>query len=200
MPLTELDMAVLRAIATYYVLTREMVQQLCCASHASGRGARKRLSRLRQAGYIVQHRVPVALPDTNGAAPVYYATRKGAEALASFYGDDEFLATNTKTPRADRLAHWIAINQTRLLVEAAVTELPMVKLLRWITEWETCNKSAATSDQFYLHTQLSEHPPLSCSPDAGFLVEYQSERMVYYLEQDLATSSPRQIAARKSKG
>ncbi|MEZ6088197.1 MAG: hypothetical protein R3C05_09280 [Pirellulaceae bacterium] len=32
------------------------------------------------------------------------------------------------------------------------------------------------------------------------MIEYQSERMVYYLEQDLATSSPRQIAARKSKG
>ena len=51
-----------------------------------------------------------------------------------------------------------------------------------------------------MHTQLSETPPLSCSPDAGFLVEYQGQRKVYYLEQDRATSSPRQIAARKSKG
>ncbi|EMI55111.1 replication-relaxation family protein [Rhodopirellula sallentina] len=200
MQLTELDMTVLKTVARYYVLTREMVQSVCCADHASGRGTRKRLSRLGQAGYLTKHRVPVALPGTNGAAPVYYATKKGCEALASYFGDDEFLATNTRTPRADRLSHWIAINKTRLLIEEAALLVPGLKLVHWITEWETINKGDAASDQFYLHTQFSKTPPLSCSPDAGFLLEYRGQRKVYYLEQDLATSSPRQIAARKSKG
>jgi hypothetical protein len=98
------------------------------------------------------------------------------------------------------LAHWIAINDTRMLIEQAVEKLPVIKLVQWITEWETINKDASTTDQFCLHIQLNENPPLSCSPDAGFLIEYQNQRMVYYLEKDLGTSGPKQIAARKSKG
>lgn len=200
MPLTELDMTVLKTVATYYVLTREQVQGVCCAEHSSGRGTRKRLSRLGKAGYIVKHRVPVALPGTNGAAPVYYPTKKGSDALASYFDDERFYATNTKNPRADRLAHWIACNTTRILVEKAIQLLPQVDLVTWINEWETINKDDSKSDQFCLHTQLVKDPPLSCSPDAGFMIRYQNQQMVYYLEQDRATSSPRQVAARKHRG
>ncbi len=200
MPLTELDMNVLKTISTLYVATREQVQTVCCAEHASGRGTRKRLSRLGKAGYLIKHRVPVALPGTNGAAPVYYPTKKGAEALASYFDDERFYATNTKHPRADRLSHWIACNTTRILVEKAIEKLPQVELVRWINEWETVNKDDAKTDQFCLHTQLVESPPLSCSPDAGFMIRYNDARMVYYLEQDRATSSPKQVAARKHRG
>lgn len=200
MPLTDLDMAVLKTVARYYVLTREQIQRLCCAEHTSGRGTRKRLLRLAQAGLIVKHTMQITLPGMNGAAPAYYPTKKGADTLASYFGDDHFLATNTKHPRADRLAHWIAINDTRILVESAAESTAGITLLKWITEWETINKDAAKTNQFCLHTQLTENPPLSCSPDAGFLVEFKGKRKVYYLEQDRGTSSPRQIAARKSKG
>jgi hypothetical protein len=193
-------MSILRTLARYYVLTREQIQALCCADHASGRGTRKRLSRLRQVGYIVKHRVPVALPATNGAAPVYYPTKKGAEALASYFDDERFYATNTKHPRADRLAHWIAINNNRMLIEQATDKLDSVNLIRWVTEWDTINKDASVKDQYCLHTQITEQPPLSCSPDAGFLIEHQGQRMVYYVECDLNTSGAKQIAARKSKG
>ncbi len=200
MPLTELDMNVLREIARLYVLTREMVQLRCCADHASGRGARKRLGRLGKAGYIVKHRVPVALPGTNGAAPVYYVTKKGAEALASYFEDDAYLATNTRTPRADRLCHWIAINRVRMLIEDAAEHVPGLTVSPWYTEWTVCNQSDSKTDQFYLHTQFSDSPPLSCSPDAAFLLNYRGVSRAYYVEVDLGTSSPRQIAARKSKG
>lgn len=200
MPLTEPDMLVLKTIALYYLLTREQIQRLCNPAHASGRGTRKQLLRLRQAGLIIMHRMQITLPGMNGAAPVYYVTKKGAEALASYFGDDCFLATNTKHPRADRLAHWVAINDTRMLVEAAAERLENVTLVSWITEWETINKDDTKTAQFCLHTQLSETPPLSCSPDAAFLIECKGQRKVHYLEQDRATSSPRQIAARKSKG
>lgn len=200
MPLTQADMEVLRIVARYYVLTRQQIQELCGSQQASGRGTRKRLSRLGQAGYIVKHRVQVSLPQFNGAAPVYYPTKKGAEALANYFEDERFLATNTKHPRADRLAHWISINATRTIVEQAANMLDAVDLVAWITEWETINKDDAKPQQFTLHTQLSETPPLSCSPDAAFLIECQGQRKVFYLEQDLGTSSPKQIAARKSKG
>lgn len=194
------DLKALAAVARYYVLTRDQIQSICFPGQASGRSTRKRLLRLRNAGYLTKHTVQVVLPGTNGAAPVYYATKKGAEALASFFDDDRFLATNTKHPRADRLSHWIAINTTRLIVEQAVAAQTEVTLDGWFTEWETINKNAAPQQQFALHTQLSENPPLSCSPDAAFLLTTRGFSKVFYLEQDRGTSSPGQIAARKTKG
>lgn len=194
------DFTVLAAIARYYLLTREQIQSLCFPDQASGRATRRRLLRLRNAGYLTRHSVPVALPETNGAAPVYYTTKSGVEALASFFDDDRFLATNTRHPRADRLSHWVAINNTRLLLERAIAAQSDVELGGWFTEWETINKDAAEKDQFVLHTQLSETPPLSCSPDAAFLLTVSGASKVFYLEQDLGTSSPTQIAARKTKG
>ena len=62
------------------------------------------------------------------------------------------------------------------------------------------DEDAGKREQFFLHTQLRNHPPLSCSPDAAFLLSLCGHRKVFYLEQDLATSSPRQIAARKMPG
>lgn len=194
------DFKVLAAIARHYLLTREQIQSLCFPDQSSGRATRRRLLRLRNAGYLTRHSVPVALPETNGAAPVYYATKSGAEALASFFDDDRFLATNTRHPRADRLSHWVAINSTRLLLEQAIATQSYVSLDGWYTEWEVINKDSAEKDQFVLHTQLSENPPLSCSPDAAFLLTVNGHSKVFYLEQDLGTSSPTQIAARKTKG
>ena len=82
------DFQVLRTVAQYYVLTREQIQRICFPAQASGRSTRKRLLRLRNAGFIAKHSVPVALPTSNSAAPVYYPTIAGAQALASFFDDD----------------------------------------------------------------------------------------------------------------
>jgi hypothetical protein len=194
------DFQVLHTIARYYVLTREQIQQICFPKQASGRGTRKRLLRLRNAGFIKKHSVPVALPMSNSAAPVYYPTQNGSEALASFFDDECWLATNTRSPRADRLSHWIAINSTRLVIEQAVAAQDVVKLDGWITEWEVINKNARPPHQFVLHSQLSETPPLSCSPDAAFVLSVRGFRKVFYLEQDQGTSSPKQVASRKAKG
>jgi len=200
MPVTQHDILLLNTLARFYVLTREQLQRLCFPDHQSGRSTRKRLTKLRQDGYLQKHRIPVAFPGTNAAAPVYYLAKPAAEVLASWFGDESFLAVNTKTPRGDRLNHWIAVNETRMTLERAVAAEPRVKLEAWINEWETVNKDAAAAEQFCLHTQLHENPPLSCSPDAGFLLTLGPYRKVYYLEQDLGTSSPQQVAARKTKG
>ena len=87
-----------------------------------------------------------------------------------------------------------------MLIEQAVARQKEVTLDRWINEWETVDKDAAEPNRFTLRTQLSTDPPLSCSPDAGFLLSLRGHRKVFYLEQDLGTSSPRQNAARKTKG
>jgi len=200
MPVNEYDVQILRTLARYYVLTREQLQRLCFPAHSGGRSTRKRLLKLQQAGFVQKHRVPVAFPGTCNAAPVYYLTKPGAEVLASWHEDEQYLAVNTRHPRPDRLNHWIAVNETRMVIEQAITKQKDVTLDRFINEWETVDKDAAEIERFCLHTQLSDNPPLSCSPDAGFLLSLRGHRKVYYLEQDLGTSSPKQIAARKTKG
>jgi hypothetical protein len=200
MPITEHDVQLLAALARYYVLTRDQLQRLCFPDHASGRTTRKRLSKLQHAGYVQKHRVPVAIPGTYNAAPVYFLTKQASELLASWFEDETYLAVNTRQPRIDWLNHWIAVNETRMVIEQAVSRQKELSLDRWINEWETVDKDAAEPNRFTLHTQLSTDPPLSCSPDAGFLLSLRGHRKVFYLEQDLGTSSPKQIAARKTKG
>ena len=200
MPVTEADIQILATLARYYVLTREQIQSLCAPHLASGRSLRKRLTKLRQAGYLTKHAMQVTLPGTNGAAPVYYLTKPATELLASYYDDETYLAVSTRQPRADRLNHWIAMNKTRTVIEQGMLLQSEVKLEHWINEWETVNKTDHVKEQFYLQTKLSENPPLSCSPDAGFVLSLRGHKKVFYLEQDLGTSSPKQIAARKTKG
>jgi hypothetical protein len=200
MNVTPADMAVLATIARYYVLTREQIQRLCSPSAASGRTTRKRLTKLRQAGYIAKHRLMVTLPELKGAAPIYYPTGEGTEALASYFDDERYLVTNTRPPRADRLAHWIAVNDTRMTIEQAVARQSEVSLEAWINEWEAINKDGAEPERYYLHVQLRENPPLSCAPDAAFLLSVRGHKKVFYVERDLGTSSPKQVAARKTKG
>lgn len=200
MPVQPADFEALAAIARRYVLTRDQVHRICFDPKTNQRSTRKRLLRLRNAGYLNKHAVSVALPETNGAAPVYYPTKPGCQALASYFDDERFAACITRTPRADRLAHWIAINNTRIVIEQAIAQQDEAQLEGWITEYEVINKDAAKPNQFVLQTQLGVDPPLSCSPDAAFLLSVRGVKKVFYLEEDRATSSPHQIAARKSKG
>lgn len=200
MPVTDTDILFLRTLARFYVLTRDQLQRLRIDKQVSDRSVRKHLLKLQQAGFIMKHRVPVLMPGTNGAAPVYYVTKSGAEHLAEHCDDERYLKTNTREPRGDHLNHWIAINETRMVLEATVSAVPGLTIDQWINEWEEIDKEPGSPPRFTLHTQLRETPPLSCSPDAGFLLSYGGHAKVFYLEQDLATSSPHQIAARKTKG
>lgn len=200
MPVTETDTVYLRVLALYYVLTRDQLQRLRVEKQVSDRSVRKHLLKLQQAGLITKHRMPVLMPGTNGAAPVYYVTKAGAQHLAAWYDDERYLKINTREPRGDRLNHWIAVNDTRIVLEAAIARVQGLTLDQWINEWEEIDKEPGWRPCFTLHTQLRETPPLSCSPDAGFMLSFQGHSKVYYLERDLGTSSPQQIAARKSKG
>ena len=199
MHLTSHDITLLAALAKYFVLTREQLQRLCCPD-SSDRTVRKHLSKLQHGDFITKHRVPILLPDGKGSAPVFYVTKEGASVLAAWFEDDRFLATNTRLPRPDRLNHWYTLNESRMVIEKAVALDDSVTLDAWVSEWEVVDKEASESQRFTLHTQLSETPPLSCSPDAGFLLTTRGVSKVFYIEQDLATSSPHQVAARKTKG
>lgn len=200
MPITDFDIAILTLLARTYVLTREQMQRFLFPDHTSGRTTRKRLTKLRNAGFISKHSVQVVLPGGTGAAPVYYPTKAAAELLTSYFDDPSFLTITTRAPRADRVAHWIAVNDVRLVIEQAIAAQSDVSLDGWINEYEVINKDDAPGIQYHLHQQLQESPPLSCSPDAAMLLSLSGHKKVFALEVDRGTSSPRQIAARKSKG
>ncbi len=200
MRISPLEMAMLAVLARFYVMTREQLQTRCFPDHNSGRSTRKHLRRLIDAGFVSRHSMQVTLPPSDGAAPAYYLTKNGTEALVSHFDDSRYYHAETKTARADRLAHWIAIGWTHIATELAVGLNDDVELTSWVNEWEPINKDDAKTQQYVLHTQFQEDPPLSCSPDAGFALSLAGETKVFYLEQDRATSSPRQIAAQKHRG
>jgi len=131
---------------------------------------------------------------------MYYVTREGASALAAWFEDDRYLATNTRQPRPDRLNHWYELNEARMVIEQSVSLDETVTLDGWISEWEVVDKDAPAGERFTLQTQLRETPPLSCSPDAAFLLTTRGISKVFFVELDRGTSSPHQIAARKTKG
>ncbi len=200
MPVTESDIPLLAALAKYYVLTREQLQCVTDREDVSDRSTRKHLNKLLHAGLISKHSAQITLPDAKGSAPVYFPTKDGGRVLASWFDDDRFLVIKTRLPRADRLAHWVALNETRIGIERTLAAQSELKLVEWISEWEVINKDSHEKEHFTLQTVLSEVPPLSCSPDAGMLLSVDGESKVYYLEQDQGTSSAHQVASRKCKG
>lgn len=190
---------VLAVLARYYVLCRPQIQRLCFPTHRDGRSTRKHLSKLLHGRHLSKHSAMVPYPVNGSGCPCYYLTQRGAELLASYHDDPRYKSVNCKTPRADMLLHWLAVNDTRLSIEAAVAQNPEIKLLQWFSEWQTIFNDDG-QEQFYLHTVFQTNLPLSCSPDAGFLLEIDGHRKVHYLEQNRNTSGVRSIAASKTPG
>jgi len=206
--ITESALSILRVLAVHYVLCRPQIQRICFAQHASGRTTRKHLSKLHRGGYLNKTRAEVPSPLGGSAFPFYYLSAKGAELLASYYDDPTYLAVNTKRPRADQLYHWCGIGNTHIAISEALSHHVEVELLSWRNEWETVNKEDHPGERYCLHSVLRESPPLSCSPDFGFVLGVADSlngsgnwvSQVYYGEQDQNTSGVRSIAARKTPG
>lgn len=195
----ENDIRVLKSLADYYVLSVPLIKQLCFPHHKHTRGTRSRVQRLFEHNYVQKTQVQISFNSGN-AGPVYFPSAKGNRALAAWFDDPKYLAVNTRRPRTDLLYHWLAISETQATVRAAIGRQDRVTLHGWINEWEVVDKNADEKDRYFLHTQLRENPPLSCAPDAGFVLGVSEHKKVFYLEQDRATTDPGQVAARKVKG
>lgn len=132
--ITDKGIAVLAVLARYYVLCRPQIQRLCFPHHRDGRSTRKHLSKLVHGGLVSKHTTMIPYPSNGSGCPCYYLTQRGAEILASYYDDPRYKVVNTKAPRADMLLHWLAVNETRLGIEEAVSVHPDIKLLAWYSE------------------------------------------------------------------
>ncbi len=200
MKLTENDIAVLRALADYYVLSASLLHRMVFPQRKDRRNTRRRLQRLVTARYIARSAVEVAF-STGNAGPAYFLTAKGADALAVFDGDEAWLKTNIRPPRIDRLYHWLDIAECHWIITQAVDRAPGVELVGWVNEWQTMSDVDGNPTDYVLHTQFREGPkPLSCSPDAAFCLQVAEHQRVHYVEIDRGTTGCKRVAASKMPG
>lgn len=199
--ITERDLQVLRAIARYFVLNRQQIQQLCFSDDNDGRVTRRRLLKLVHAGVI--QRQPLQMHDLDNGSPcsVYYPSRRGLEILAEEFDDKRFLLVSSQAPQPHHVRHWLAVSTTHITVDKAINRQSEIQLDGWINEWDTIEPSDSQLDRRYqLLTMLQETPRLSCAPDAAFLLARAGHKKVYYLEEDRNTSGVERVAASKTKG
>ena len=201
--LTPRDFLVLKSIAHYYCLTRAQVTRLHFPDDVDGRATRKRLQALRELDFIGTTKMQVVNPSVAGApAPVFYPTKAGAAYLAQETQDERCLAICTHSPNWQHLLHWTIVSEYHILLDQAAAQTTGVAISEWFGEWSVCNpEEQEPHKRFTLYTLLSETPRLICKPDAGFLLEKDGYRKVYYLEADRdTTKSAERVAARKSGG
>lgn len=200
MQLTDNDIAVLRALWQYYVLSASLIHRIVFPENRDRRATRRRLQRLVSEHYIARSTVNVCF-STGNAGPAYSLTDRGANALAVYFNDDAYLHANVKPPRNDRLYHWLDIASAHWTVRQACAQSKSVKLVQWINEWQEVADADGNPQGFVLHTQFREHPhPLSCSPDAAFLLEVGGHKRVHLVEIDRGTTGAKRVAASKMPG
>lgn len=202
MQATDRILAILEAVASYYTLTRAMIQELCLpGADKDGCVARKLLNQLKHEGLINQTRCQVSNPNNGSAAPVYYPSRKGCELLAQERRDDKWLRACTQTPNWQMLHHWTDIAKFHIVLDRAIGMQTDAGIHGFLHEWDVANPlEKDPSARYKLFTEIRKAPRLVFAPDAAFLLGYHGFKKVYYVEVDRETSGVQQIAASKTPG
>ena len=201
--MTHFHIAILVAVATYYTLPREMIQQLCCPNDKSGRVTRRRILQLVQLGLLNKTRMEVVNPAffPEGMTPVYYPSRKGLELLACELDDESWLHRCASTPNWQHLLHWVTVARFHITLDRALALQTLASVGGWLGEWDVINAEEKEPDKRYcLYTKLSEKPRLVCNPDFAFLLQAGGYSKIYYGEIDRGTSGIQQIAHSKTPG
>lgn len=196
---TDRDLLVLRALAIYFVLNRQQIQKLCFHEDETGRVTRRRLLKLVAHGLI--QRQPLQMHDMEDGSPslVYYPSRRGLEILAETTNDKRFLHVSSQAPQPHHVRHWLAVSDTHILIDQAISGQDAVGIEGWINEWDTVPAvGIAPEERYRLYTRIDDR--LVCVPDAAFLLSLVGHKKVYYLEQDRNTSGVERVAASKTKG
>jgi hypothetical protein len=197
---TDRDIAILSALAKYYVLSRPQVQRLCFESDVSGRVTRRRLQLLVDARLVNRQQMLFCAPHGGMPTTVYFPSQLGNELLAKHLDDERLLLTPVLAPVQHHIPHWIAVSETHIALDRAATEAN-VTIDPWVNEWDTVNKDETVPERrFRLYSLLSETPRLVCAPDAAFVLHVRGFRKVFFLEQDRATSASKQVAEGKCRG
>ncbi|MDP1796577.1 MAG: replication-relaxation family protein [Planctomycetaceae bacterium] len=201
MVLQERDIAALLICARCFIVSASQIRRVCYPDDTTGRVTRRRLTKMVHEGVLFRRRLAVVNPTDGAATPVYHLTKTGREFLASHFDDPQFLHLPIEPSQPQHLQHYVAVAETRLLLDAAVSQHADVKLHRWCHEDAILNpEEPDATKRRRLFTELSTSPKLVCVPDAAFVLEFQGQRAVCYLEQDRDTFFHDRVAARKSPG
>lgn len=201
MVLQERDIAALLTFARGFILSACQVRRVCYPDDSTGRITRRRLTKMVHEGLVFRRRLAVVNPTDGSATPIYHLTKAGREFLASHFDDPHFLHLPIEPSQPQHLQHYVAVAETRLLLDAAIAQQTDAKLLRWCHEDELLNPGEPdATKRRRLFTELSSSPKLVCVPDAAFVLEFEGQRAVCYLEQDRDSFFHDRVAARKSPG
>ena len=134
------NIAVLQALAAYFLLNRPQIQSLCFETDHEGsnlpRITRRQLQKLVSAGFINRNAI--------SAAPVYFLAKRGCELPAEHFGDDRFLLLPTRLPQIGHLQHCLAVSDTHIALTRAIERQTDVSCDRWINEFEIVNADERT--------------------------------------------------------
>lgn len=198
--ITMRDIAAIRSVAEYHVLSRVQLQKLCYPTDRTGRATRKRLDML--VAMRLLRRTPTPIFNRRGGSPwpAYVSSKQGCDFLAGYFKDDAYLLTPKSPPPAQNLLHSLEVSETHLIFEEALRDQFIVTIPRWIGEYDIVNPDITRAEQrFQLFTLLWEYPPprLVCAPDAAFLLSLNNEfRKIQYVEVDRETSGIRQVTSK----
>ena len=105
MTINPVHLDIIRFVATYYTVTRPMIQvEFLPDSDKEGRIARRHLNKLHYDALLNKTQMQVVNPENGSSAPVYYPSRKGLEFLAVELRDDSWLSRCCSLPELATLA------------------------------------------------------------------------------------------------
>ena len=200
--LTDRDLTVLKSVAHYYTLTRAQVTQLHFPDDKDGRSTRKRLNSLLEIRFVDRTNMQVCNPAMGHPAPVFFPTRDGVAFLAEQTGDDSWRSAATQSPNWHHLYHYVTIADQHILIDQAAGLIKGLSIPTWHSEYSVLNPFENDPEKrFTLYSLLSIEPRLVCKPDAGFVLEKEGFRKVFYLETDRdTTKNADRVAAQKCRG
>lgn len=139
---------------------------MCFSHRKDSRHTRRRLAELSRLKLLRKSPVNVAF-STGNFGPVCTPTNAGCEQLAVYSGDDAWKSAYTRAPRMNRLFHWLEVSWLHTVVSEACQQASSVEFALWVNEWSPTLDEHGNPTGYVLHSQFSECPPLSCSPDAA---------------------------------
>ena len=201
MILTPRDVSVLTVLAHVCVATAAQIRRQCFPNDPDGRITRRRLAALFASGLIQKTRMEVVNPVMSGmSAPVYFSARKGLEFLATHCEDPSYLSRSSQKPQWVHLAHWVALTDLHLLIDAAAARDSGFTLANWTNEYDEIQHDGAPEERYRLYTLLNQKPRLVSSPDYLFTLTSGAHTKVFFGELERGTNHPEKAAAEKSPG
>lgn len=199
MVLQDRDIEVLASLAHYFILNSRQLREICFPEDSTGRVTRRRLSKMMHAGFVRKRNLHVVNPADGSTAPVYHLAKDGREFLAGHFDDETLLAKPLEPSQPQHLYHYVAVSETHSLFDKALRQHTDVTIPQWVNEDEFVNPDEPDKSQRRL-LRTSFDSRIVCLPDAAFLLGYQQQNVVVYLEQDRDTFFYDRVAARKSPG